>query len=223
MNQDNAQPLRVSHGPLAGMPLLLQYIWIGMTIILTVTGLASIVDGVVVWADFIAQILQVYKSTLRDPLAQAINMLWPTGWPRVPKSFFDFAIVWSSFFSGLRLFWSREGRWLRDSRGRAKISWWTAFVLGPFVGSYYAIKFGHFLNSEADAIELEARLHESGKERLSELGIDALRKRREAVNYAREEVRAALLNLARYYLLIASAFVLLLFINFQVAVLGGAR
>ena len=127
------------------MPVILQYAWLALTVILTLTGLASIVDGLIVWADFIAQAIQVYKSTLRDPIAWLVDMAWPKGWPRIPKMVFDVLIIWSAFFTALRLFWAREGRWLRNSANRARVSWPLAFVLGPFVGSYYAMKFGKFV------------------------------------------------------------------------------
>ncbi len=197
---------RAGNGSTEGMPVLLQYIWLGLTIVLTLTGLASIVDGFVAWADFITQILQVYKSTLRDPVARLVDIAWPPGWLRIPKMLFDLLIIWSSFFTGLRLFWAREGRWLRNSRGRARISWPLAFALGPFVGSYYAIKFGGFLNDEANSVDCEMHLHEIGEKELSLEGRIAVRKRRESIADFRNQLRTAIRNLGGYYLLIVCVY-----------------
>ena len=197
------------------MPVILQYVWLGLTVILTLTGLASIVDGFVVWADFIAQIIQVYKSTLRDPIARLVDIAWPQGWPRIPKMAFDLLIVWSSFFTALRLFWAREGRWLRTAF-YGRISWPLAFALGPFVGSYYSMKFGGAINDETESLDRETHAHETGEEELSQEGILAIRRRRDAIVDFRDQIRTAIRNLGGYYLLIAAAFITLLFINYQI-------
>ena len=197
------------------MPVILQYAWLALTVILTLTGLASIVDGFVIWADFIAQIIHVYKSTLRDPIAHLVDIAWPQGWPRIAKMVFDLLIVWSAFFTALRLFWAREGRWIRKS-GRGRISWPLAFALGPFVVSYYALIFGRLVNENSDAMDQEMHLHEIGQHELSEEGFHAVRRMREAIVDFRDQLRKAIRNLGGYYLLITAAFVMLLFINYQI-------
>lgn len=208
------------HGPrrtgtfLGDMPSILQFIWLGLSVVFTLTAFASIVEPFLVWADFFSRIIQVYKSTLRDPLAQLVNAFWPSGWPRIPKVLFDLLIVWSAFFTALRLFWAREGKWLRNSRQR--ISWPLAFVLGPFVVSYYSIQFGALFNQEEGSVAEELFSHETGEEELSWEGLEAVRKRREAVEGARVDFRTTLRNLGAYYILLACAFILLLFINYQI-------
>jgi hypothetical protein len=214
MNQEAQPAHRADMKSTGGMPVILQYIWLGLTVILTLTGLASIVDGLIVWADFIAQLIQVYESTLRDPIARFIEAIWPAGWPRIPKTLFDLLVIWSSFFTALRLFWAREGQWLRKARRR--ISWPLAFILGPFVGTYYALRFGRLINEEIASVESEMRIHETGEETLTPIGLIAVGKRREAAKEFRNQLRVAIRNLGGYYLLVGASFVMLLFINYQI-------
>jgi hypothetical protein len=98
------------------MPAILQYTWLALTIVLTLTGLASIVEGFIIWADFFARIIDVYKATLRGPIANIVYLFWPSEWPRIPKPIFDIIIIWTAFFTALRVFWAREGKWLRQAR-----------------------------------------------------------------------------------------------------------
>ena len=77
-------------------PILLT--WLGLSVALNVIGMASLVDGLVVWADFVRQIVAVYRSVVREPMQCAVQLIWPTSWPRLPAGAFDILVVWSCLF-----------------------------------------------------------------------------------------------------------------------------
>ena len=77
-------------------PILLT--WLGLSVALNVTGMASLVEGVVTWADFIGQIIAVYRAVIREPMQWIAQLIWPTSWPRIPAAAFDLIVVWSCLF-----------------------------------------------------------------------------------------------------------------------------
>lgn len=72
--------------------------WLSLSVLLNITGIASFVDGLVVWADFFQNIIEFYRTTIRAPLAELVSAVWPAGWPPIPGWCFDIFIVWSAFF-----------------------------------------------------------------------------------------------------------------------------
>ena len=66
-------------------------------------GLASLVDGAVVWAQFIQQIISVYRTAVREPLQWIAFQFWPASWPSIPPSAFDVLVIWSCLFLSLNL------------------------------------------------------------------------------------------------------------------------
>ncbi|MFA5900958.1 MAG: hypothetical protein WC829_17805 [Hyphomicrobium sp.] len=72
--------------------------WLLLSVLLNVTGIASIVDGFVRWAGFFQNIIAFYRATVRAPFADLVAMVWPAGWPPIPGWCFDVLIVWSAFF-----------------------------------------------------------------------------------------------------------------------------
>ena len=79
-----------------GWPL--SYFWLTLSILLNLTGIASIVDGMVEWAGFFQNIVELYRETVRAPLAELVATVWPAGWPQIPGWCFDILIIWSAFF-----------------------------------------------------------------------------------------------------------------------------
>lgn len=72
--------------------------WLVLGVALNVIGLASLVDGVVVWADFIQHLVETYRTFIREPLEWAARAVWPASWPRIPAAAFDLLVVWSCLF-----------------------------------------------------------------------------------------------------------------------------
>jgi hypothetical protein len=60
------------------------YFWLFISWVLNITGLASIVDGLVVWVDFFKNIILIYRRLIRDPLLLFIKWALPVGWPTIP-------------------------------------------------------------------------------------------------------------------------------------------
>jgi hypothetical protein len=74
------------------------YLWLALSLLINVSGIASIADGFVHWANFFQDFLQIYHEMIRDPLSWAAHRVWPPGWPRIPPWIFDLLVVWSGVF-----------------------------------------------------------------------------------------------------------------------------
>ena len=71
--------------------------------------MASIVDGLVTWAHFFRDIIDVYRTVIREPLAYVGNHLWPFG--HIPHWAFDVFVLWFALFFAANIFsYGEEGR-----------------------------------------------------------------------------------------------------------------
>jgi predicted anti-sigma-YlaC factor YlaD len=69
--------------------------WILVSFICSIGGLMGIVEGWVRWHDFLANnFLDYYKALIRQPLAWAVNLVWPATWPTIPGWIFDVMVLW---------------------------------------------------------------------------------------------------------------------------------
>ena len=89
------------------------WLYVGLAIsgLLNLTGMASIVDGLVTWAHFFREIIDVYRTVIREPLAYVGNHIWPFG--HIPHWAFDVFVLWSALFLATNIFAQRaEGQTL---------------------------------------------------------------------------------------------------------------
>ena len=77
-------------------------IWFGISIVLSILGLISLAEGLGVWTKFLRDIIDIYRATVREPLAYIGNAIWPFG--HIPHWVFDIVVIWSAFFLALNLF-----------------------------------------------------------------------------------------------------------------------
>jgi hypothetical protein len=82
------------------------YVWLGISGLLNISGMASIVDGFVTWAKFFREFIDAYRWAIRDPLAHLGNAIWPFG--HIPGWVFDVFVLWSALFLALNIFVYRE-------------------------------------------------------------------------------------------------------------------
>jgi hypothetical protein len=78
------------------------YVWLGISGLLNISGMASIVDGFVTWAKFFREFIDAYRWAIRDPLAYVGNAVWPFG--RIPGWVFDVFVLWSALFLAYNIF-----------------------------------------------------------------------------------------------------------------------
>jgi hypothetical protein len=165
------------------------WLYVGLVIsgLLNLTGMASIVDGLVTWAHFFREIIDVYRTVIREPLAYVGNHLWPFG--QIPHWAFDVFVLWSALFLALNIFAlksSRETAWLLVRRayrdGGLTDGFLGAIVLTIFLPIALILLFSGVI--AADASEKA---------------------------YQRGNVKGVLEN----FLLILAVFVVILFINWQ--------
>src|SRR5450759_5632167 len=79
-------------------------LWLALSMLLNILGIASIVDGAVTWLGFVAELIATYRKFLREPLLFVAELFWPASWPRIPRWTADVLIVQSSFFISYLLF-----------------------------------------------------------------------------------------------------------------------
>jgi hypothetical protein len=87
------------------------WLYVGLVIsgLLNLTGMASIVDGLVTWAHFFREIIDVYRTVIREPLAYVGNHIWPFG--HIPHWAFDVFVLWSALFLAYNIYLYRvEGK-----------------------------------------------------------------------------------------------------------------
>jgi hypothetical protein len=53
------------------------YVSLAVSVLLNVSGIASIVDDVVVWAGFIRDFIDLYRDWIREPILWALHLAWP--------------------------------------------------------------------------------------------------------------------------------------------------
>jgi hypothetical protein len=82
------------------------YVGLGISGILTIGSMASIVDGLVTWAQLFREFVDAYRWAIRDPLAYIGNAIWPFG--DIPGWVFDVFVLWSALFMALNIFWLRS-------------------------------------------------------------------------------------------------------------------
>jgi hypothetical protein len=92
------------------------YAGLGISGLLNIASMASIVDGVVTWAALFRAFIGAYRWAIRDPLAHAGNAIWPFG--DIPGWVFDVFVLWASLFMTFNLIWRSHGQLVfREIRG----------------------------------------------------------------------------------------------------------
>jgi hypothetical protein len=81
-----------------GLPRPIIYLWLALSVLLNVSGIASIVDGIVHWANFFKDFLDIYRHFIREPISWAVHLVWPSWWPKIPPLVFDIFVIWSACF-----------------------------------------------------------------------------------------------------------------------------
>jgi hypothetical protein len=117
------------------IPKPIIYAWLLLSLVLNITGIASILDGFVVWADFFKNAISLYQMTIRGPIMLAVNLIYPSAWPRIPGWVFDIVIVWTSFFLAYRLYVLSERT--TSPSPIIKSNPLVIFLLGPLAVPYF--------------------------------------------------------------------------------------
>lgn len=166
--------------------------WLLISVALNVTGLASLVDGAVVWVKFFQQFIDQYRVLVRNPLQAAFHFVWPSSWPTVPGWAFDLLVVWASVFVGTNIAFYRAtgGTILGDA-------WRRVSGIGSFL-IFLMISLMMFLSVPFGTLSLIVRPQNYKKNILFPDRPRAVR----SVAYAIGAVFAA--------------FILILFVNFQI-------
>jgi hypothetical protein len=80
------------------------YVWLAVSTLLNVSGMASIVEGLVIWTDFLKQAIDLYRVWIRDPISWTVHLVWPAWWPKIPAWVFDWACVSAGFLLAVNVF-----------------------------------------------------------------------------------------------------------------------
>ncbi len=68
------------------------YVWLGVSGLLNLSGMSSIIDGFVVWTKFFRDFIDIYRAMIRQPLAWIGQFIWPFG--PIPGWVFDVFVIW---------------------------------------------------------------------------------------------------------------------------------
>jgi hypothetical protein len=120
------------------------YVWLCISALINISGMASIVDGFVHWADFFSHLIDIYRAIIREPLAYVVHLVWPSWWPKIPPRMFDYLVVCSAVFLSFNMSaYEERGKTilglLKDVepeeglRVLATVIVITAFIFGPFL------------------------------------------------------------------------------------------
>jgi hypothetical protein len=89
------------------------YLWFALSMLVNISGIGSIVDGLVHWVGFFREAVDIYRAWIREPLSWTVHLVWPSGWPRIPGWAFDLFVVWSTFFLAANIaFYRNTGKTL---------------------------------------------------------------------------------------------------------------
>ncbi len=123
-------------------------LWLALSVLLNILGIASIVEGAVTWVGFVAELIATYRKFLREPLLYFAALIWPNFWPRIPPWTADVIIIQSSFFISYRLFLAFEkARYLMVFRQVKILQPILVFLFGPVVPFFQLLRLrrkGHF-------------------------------------------------------------------------------
>jgi len=204
-------------------------IYIALSALLNVLGLASIVDGVITWTGFLAEVINIYHQMLRDPILRSVMFFWPATWPKIPGWIIDLLIIQSSFFISYRLFMAFEQeRYLLVFRQVRILQPLLVFLGGPFVPFFQLLRLRAKAKSEINQAEIESEEGEAAESLysrygnttlavLSHEGWVALDKRQLAGLQALEAAKATFIKLNLYYCCYLILVFILLFVGYQIS------
>ncbi len=125
------------------------YVWLGVSGLLNLSGMASLVDGFVTWANFFRNIIDVYRATIREPLAWIGHQIWPFG--PIPGWVFDVVVFWAALLLAVNIWlYIEDGKtvfgWMRECSREFedKVFFLLLAILGfvslPFFGIFWAFE-----------------------------------------------------------------------------------
>jgi hypothetical protein len=203
--------------------------WLALSMLLNILGIASIVDGAITWLGFVAEIVATYRKFLREPLLLLASLFWPTSWPRIPPWAADVFIIQSSFFISFRLFMAFEReRYLIVFRQVRILQPLLIFLFGPVIPFFQLLRLrrkGHYearlARDEAKQAQIAERQYakygDTNLPLLSEDGWIALDKRQLAGLEAQAAVKSTFFKLNLYYVCYISAVIVILFVAYQLS------
>ncbi len=211
------------------IPRLYLVIYLALSAILNILGIASLVDGVVSWAGFAAQIVATYRAYLREPILHVVIFFWPNNWPRIPGWVIDILIIQSSFFISYRLFMAFETRKFGNVFKELKISTLGIFHFlgGPIVPFFQLLRVVRIAKRELRMARGEAIAGQAAQRQirrygasnlpvLGEEGWRALDKRQLAGLQALDAAKTTFLKLNLYYVCYLALVIVTLFVAYQI-------
>jgi hypothetical protein len=204
-------------------------IYLTLSAILNILGIASLIDGVVSWAGFAAQLVTTYRAYLREPLLHFVIFLWPIDWPRIPGWAIDVLVIQSSFFISYRLFMAFETARFGNVFKELKISTPGIFHFlgGPIVPFFQLLWVVRVAKREVRMAREEAMAGKAAQRQirrygasnlpvLSEEGWRALDKRQLAGLQALDAAKTTFMKLNLYYACYLALVIVTLFIAYQI-------
>lgn len=183
---------------------------------LSILGLSSIVQGIVVWSGFIREAVNIYTKYFRGSIVLIFEKIKPDFIPPIPTYVYDIIVIWACSFIVIRIFMALENE-PQIIVHRSMMRWTfypKMFLLGPLAPFYLRTVTSGRITYERESTLKE--IDEDNKENiLNELGKDALRKRMRAIDDWIKAAKKVYFALVYYYAAAIVVFCLILFINYQ--------
>ncbi len=204
-------------------------IYLVLSAILNILGIASLVEDAISWAGFAARIVATYRAYLREPILQIVVLFWPHNWAKIPGWVIDILIIQSSFFISYRLFMAFETRRFGNVFKELKISTLGIFHFlgGPIVPFFQLLWVVRIAKRELRMARREAVAGQTAQRQirrhgasnlpvLSEQGWLALDKRQLAGLQALDAAKTTFLKLNLYYACYLVFVIVILFLAYQI-------
>lgn len=199
------------------IPKPLATVYLIVSAILSLLGLAGVVDQWVSWTGFFRDVLDLYIYYVRDSIALVINAIKPAFLPEIPDVVYDLIVIWTCCFVVFRIFVSleKDHRYIISLADEERFFYTKIFLWGPFapyfLWSFQTGRIGYErerTSREIDEAKAKGDLNEEGK--------IALLKRADAVKHWSRTLSRVTLSLLVYYAGAALLIVVLAFINYQI-------
>ena len=107
------------------MPKFFFYVWLPISTLLNVVGLASICDDLIAWTGIIREYLDFYQYYIRSPVQSALSRIWLDFFVEMPSWFADYFVILSTYLTALTLHSlaeKEESANLQDRKHNSKVS-----------------------------------------------------------------------------------------------------
>ncbi len=82
-----------------------EHVWLGLSIVLNILGIASIAEDTLKWKSFLASLLYFYRRYVTDVIHHLLSLIWPETWLfPLPYAISDLFVIMAGFFAAANFY-----------------------------------------------------------------------------------------------------------------------